>query len=86
MRFGRGLCAVKALRSSVRQTHPQASHVVSTHIIASLLDKIQKLSMCDAWRDFIPLQGLPAAMLGHKPDTPLALDTYMALADVLLQL
>lgn len=32
------------------------------------------------------LQGLPTAMLGHAPDTLLALDIYMALADVLLQL
>lgn len=31
------------------------------------------------------LQGLPTTMLGHKPETLLALDTYMALADVLLQ-
>lgn len=33
-----------------------------------------------------PLQGLPSIMLGHKPNTLLALHTYMALADVLLQL
>lgn len=77
---------MKVLRSPVRQTHPRASGVVSTHITTSLLDEIQKPSTCDEWRVCTPLSGLPNAMLGHKPDTLLALDTYMALADVLLQL
>lgn len=86
MRLSHGLHAVKALRTPVRQTHPQASDVTCTHIITSLLDEIQKHSMCDAQRDCGTLQGLPTAMLGHKPDTLRALDTYMALADVLLQL
>lgn len=44
-----------------------------------------KASMCDALRDCIPLRGLPPTTLGHKPGTLLALDTYMAFADVLLR-
>lgn len=82
----RGLCVGKLLRSPVRQTHSEASRVTSTHIITSLLDEIQKPSMCDARRVCTPLQGYRTTMLGHKPYTLLALDTYMALADVLLQL
>lgn len=79
MRLSRGLRVVKVLRSPVRQTHPQASDVVSTHIITSLLDEIQKHSMCDAWRLYHS-----SRTSYHHAGTQAW--HYMALADVLLQL
>lgn len=45
-----------------------------------------KNTQCVTHGDCTTLQGLPTTMLGHKPDTLRALGTYMALADVLLQL
>lgn len=75
-----------ALGSPVRQTHPQASHVVSAHIITPLLDGSQKTlnvrraETAALFKDFL------TPTPGRGPDTRRALDTYMALADVLLQL
>jgi len=63
---------MKVLRSPTRQTHPQASDVVSAHIITSLLDEIQKPSKDDVQRDCNSLGGFPDATLGHKRDTLLA--------------